>query len=386
MGWPSHLIGFGAERYAGADERDDSFDGAPVDDDASLTLASPAPVLLSNASTASANRESRHTIAMASGTSTRVELPLLENGLDFLVSAVDHLAGEPTQRHLKYALLHLASGIELVLKERLRRHDPAQLYQRPEKFDDADFVAGNFQSANSKETVKRLVDLAGVAISDADRTQLHLLRDKRNRVEHFGLDDIVESVSAITARTLGFALDFIASELDAASLSSEATDQLQDIRERLPHLQDFVADRWKRIAKEVRDASTAVVGCAHCGEEASVLDEGASCRFCGYAVGAHEAADEYANVVVGVSHYQTVHDGGDWVVSTCPECDNETLVDRGLTGDMAPGVRWACFSCGEQWRESELGPCDICGGWTSAGEGEMGVCGDCFRARVHSAD
>src|SRR5207244_4003586 len=122
----------------------------------------------------------------------------------------DHLRGEPSRRNLKYALLHLASGIELVLKERLRRHDPALLYQRPEKFDALDFAAGNFQSTNAKDTVKRLVDLAGVVISDVDRTQLHVLRDKRNRVEHFGLDDTVDAVSAITARTLGFALDFIA--------------------------------------------------------------------------------------------------------------------------------------------------------------------------------
>jgi hypothetical protein len=36
--------------------------------------------------------------------------PLLENGLDFLVSAVEHLGGEPDQRELKYAVLHLASA------------------------------------------------------------------------------------------------------------------------------------------------------------------------------------------------------------------------------------------------------------------------------------
>jgi hypothetical protein len=215
----------------------------------------------------------------------RVSFPLLENGLDFLASTVEHLSGEPTQRDLKYALLHLASGVELVLKERLRRNDPAQLYQRPETFDAADFAAGNFRSANAADTVKRLVDL-GVAISDAERTQLHLLRDKRNRVEHFGLDDSAEAVSAMTARTLGFALDFIAAELDPASLSSEAADELQGIREALPKLQAFVADRWKRIADDVWSETTAVVACVACGEEASVLDDGPRCRFCAYATGA----------------------------------------------------------------------------------------------------
>ena len=212
--------------------------------------------------------------------------------MDFLASAVEHLSGDPSERDLKYALLHLASGIELVLKERLRQRDPAQLYQRPEKFDAADFAAGDFQSTNAKDTVKRLVDVAGVTISDADRTQLQLLRDKRNRVEHFGLDDTVDAVSAITARALGFALDFIAAELDGASLSSEAADELRGIREALPKLQAFVADRWKRITKDVSDARTAVVACSGCGEKAAVIDDGASCRFCGYAVGAEDGADD----------------------------------------------------------------------------------------------
>jgi hypothetical protein len=269
------------------------------------------------------------------GTFRRVSLPLLENGLDFLASAVEHLRGEPTRRDLKYALLHLASGIELIFKERLRRLDLAQLYQRPEDFDPADFAAGNFHSANAAETVKRLVDL-GVAISDADRTQLHLLRDKRNRVEHFGLDDSAEAVLAITARSLGFALDFIAAELDTVSLNSEAAGELQGIRQALPKLQALVADRWKRIANDVRSETTAVVACAACGEEASVLDAGPRCRFCGYVVGAEDGADEYAHVVVGASHYEAVHDGVDWVVFRSPNATGRRSSTGGSRETRSP--------------------------------------------------
>jgi len=212
----------------------------------------------------------------------------LENGLDFLASAVEHLSGDPTHRDLKYALLHLAAGIELVLKERLRQHDPTQLYEKPDKFDADDFALGNFRSPNTEETVKRLTDLAVVPISSSDCEQLRVLRDKRNRVEHFGLDDTTDAVSAITARTLGFALDFIASELDAATLSPEAAEQLRGVREALPELRAFVADRWERIREEVQAATTAVVACASCGEEASVLDDGARCRFCGYTINAQD--------------------------------------------------------------------------------------------------
>jgi ribosomal protein L37E len=320
------------------------------------------------------------------GPTTPVSLPLLENGLDFLASAGEHLRGKPSQRELKYALLHLASGIELVLKERLRQHDPALLYQRPEKFDATDFAAGKFQSANAEETIKRLVDLAGVSISDADRTQLYRLREKRNRVEHFSFQDTVEGVLATTARLLGFALDFIASELDSDSLTSDATEELHGIREALPELEAFVSERWKRISKDVTNATTAVVACARCGEKASFLNGGARCRFCGYAVAAKEGAEEYAHAVVGASHYQTVHDGEAWVVSTCPDCERETLVDQRARGDSEPSARWVCFGCGRKWPEDGLWSCAICGQWTSAAEGEMTVCYECFWARVASSD
>jgi hypothetical protein len=45
----------------------------------------------------------------------------LENGLDYLQSVVDGLAGDPTKRDLKYAVLHLSAGIEVLAKYRLHR-------------------------------------------------------------------------------------------------------------------------------------------------------------------------------------------------------------------------------------------------------------------------
>jgi hypothetical protein len=323
--------------------------------------------------------------APASGPAA-VSFPLLENGLDFLASAVEHLRGDPSPRDLKYALLHLASGIELVLKERLRLHDPAQLYDRPAKFNQADFEAGNFYSANSAETVKRLITRAGVTIPEGAQTTLQLLREKRNRVEHFGLNDTEAAISSVTARILGFGLDFIAAELDDDGLSAEVTEELRGIREALPELQTFVSERWNEIRQDVDAATTAVVACAGCGEEAAIIDDGPRCRFCGYSAEAETGADDFAHAVVGASKYEAAHDGMPWVVSTCPECDRETLVDQGIAGGMNPAVRWTCFGCASEWDENRLAPCDICGEWTSSDPGEMSVCGSCFAARVRADD
>jgi hypothetical protein len=315
-----------------------------------------------------------------------IVFPLLENGLDFLASAVEHLSGHPTQRDLKYALLHLAAGTELILKERLRQYDRAQLYKDPERFDDADYATGDFVSPNAHETIDRLSNLAGVQLPREQLEELKRLRKKRNVVEHFALNDTHDAMLTTTARAFGCALDFIARELDEATLSQTAAGQLEEIREALPRLQHFVEDRRRSIAGRLADVKTAIVECPRCSQDASVLDAGASCYFCGASNTAEEAADEYAHLVLAQSHYRTVKHGDDWVVSLCPECDTESLVDRG-PGDEHPATeRWVCFSCGEAWPEQSLSHCDYCNTLIPAGRDELTICSDCFAARIAASD
>jgi hypothetical protein len=74
------------------------------------------------------------------------------------------------------------------------------------------------------------------------------------------------------------------------------------------------------------------------------------------------------------------------VVSFCPECERETLVDQGRRGDSPLSIRWVCFSCGAEWDEQALWSCAFCGDWIPAGEGEMTVCSECFKERALSSD
>jgi hypothetical protein len=76
--------------------------------------------------------------------SSEVSFSLLENGLDFALSAVEHLGGTPSKRDLKYAVLHLYSGTVLVLKERLRRESWKLIFANPKKADEETFKEGNF--------------------------------------------------------------------------------------------------------------------------------------------------------------------------------------------------------------------------------------------------
>jgi hypothetical protein len=64
---------------------------------------------------------------------------LLENGLDFISSGLAYVARGETKSDLKYGVLHLASGIELVLKERLRQEDWTLVFKQPEKADENNY-------------------------------------------------------------------------------------------------------------------------------------------------------------------------------------------------------------------------------------------------------
>ena len=55
--------------------------------------------------------------------SDAIQLSMLENGLDFIRSGLKSIASPQSKFDLKYAVLHLSAGIELVLKDRLRRED-----------------------------------------------------------------------------------------------------------------------------------------------------------------------------------------------------------------------------------------------------------------------
>jgi len=57
----------------------------------------------------------------------------LENGLDFILRALEYLADDPPKRDQKYAVLRLHSGVELILKEHLRREHWSLVFEKPEE-------------------------------------------------------------------------------------------------------------------------------------------------------------------------------------------------------------------------------------------------------------
>jgi hypothetical protein len=319
----------------------------------------------------------------------KFEWGLLENAIDSLHEAVRRLAGEVDRRDMKHAILNLGTGLELIYKERLRIEDWKLLFSDPKEAEEAVFANGDFQSASIWKTFDRLED-AGVEIAADERKHVEALRERRNRLEHFQINESSDAVVAVTSQGLSMALDFFGRELDGEAISDALGAEIAELREALPELREFVEHRLKQIRPALEDAERTgtVIECPHCFEAAAIPGDGLRCLFCGFAVGLEDAertAGEWAWAVLGLDEYRLVKEGGEPPVHRCVECDQVAMVDRGTSGDMQPSTRYVCLACGNAWPETTLEQCAKCGELFDS-SGEMTVCAECFSGAISGPD
>jgi hypothetical protein len=307
----------------------------------------------------------------------------LENGLDFILRALQYLGGEPSGRDLKYAVLHLHSGIELILKEPLRREHWALIFEKPEEATREKFDTGDFFSVSWKTCLKRLDGICDIEISESDNKALNNLKNKRNRLEHFGIVDNIFAIKASTVPVLNFAVDFISNEIGQATMSLSEQQLLQQIQLNLGNFSDFVDNRMQIISSELESFEDHVVTCPRCLQDTWTIDAEVRCLFCGHQQRDPQSAiDDYVVNVLGID-WHSIAEGGDWPVYTCPSCSMETLVDFNSTHQLDK-PRFVCFDCGEQWDWGGLEFCGSCG--QPFEPNDLAVCDDCFEWSVRKND
>ncbi len=317
--------------------------------------------------------------------SVEIRFELLENGLDFLLSGIDYIAKNRGKVDLKYGVLHTASGVELLLKERLRREHWSLLFRDPGEARHEAFRAGTFQSVAFEPCIERLEQICRVDFDTRDRRYLLTLRDKRNRLEHFGIVDKPEAIMGSLAKVLSILLNFINEELDPEEWEEPDKGALENIRRRLGEIVGFVEKRMKEIKSTLEKAST-IFKCPLCLQEALEPDDRATCHFCGYSDMAEHVADEYIESVLGEIRYRVLKDGGVYPLHDCPECDRQTLVDTGISGGMHPADQYLCFACGNTWEEGSMTECSSCAKFYLYDPGGMIICDDCFNYKVSKDD
>lgn len=136
-------------------------------------------------------------------------LDLLENGLDFVKSGIDLYFGRKATepRSHKYAILHIFSGVLLLLKERLARIRPSLVFKR-----EAEAGQSGAETTTYHQTLGRL-EAQGVRIDPTKRAILDEIRELRNSVEHYRVDISLTRSEEVIGEMVSFVYSFCRDEL-----------------------------------------------------------------------------------------------------------------------------------------------------------------------------
>lgn len=310
--------------------------------------------------------------------SERVAFEPLENGLDYLRSVINRLTGAPTPRDLKYAILHLAAGIEVLAKYRLVTEHWTLVLAKPDSVDRDSFARGDFKSITGEIALSRLRKLVGLPLTDEELESVKAVQQVRNKLQHFGLQESAEAIEALAARALDFLLRFIDEHLaPIADLDDSLLldDHMADIREGQGRIRALVEHRMQRIQPELSKSTYPVMECPRCRQRALLWDEPPRCAYCSEKwVTGTAAANEYASTILDLDWYTYRTEGAPEPVEHCPECGQQAVVWLDPEGEPASALTALCMECGEEWDDR----CERCGCPATSEHGETTICSDCW--------
>ncbi|GHG50344.1 hypothetical protein [Streptomyces griseocarneus] len=305
-----------------------------------------------------------------------VEFPPVENGVDYLLSVVDHLAGDgpPSPRDLKYAVLHLQAAAEVLLKARLQREHWSLVFKDPGTATRSRFDSADFESCTTDAAVDRLKHIAGIPIDDKAGKALKVLAKSRNALQHYGLTAPARAVEARAAEVLDFLLTFLHDHLLPHLTEQEnqrINADLNDVREGVQEIQSFIAQRGKHLRGELHDLGYQTVECPSCGEWALPLGDTQTpnCRFC------HES---WASPTIAAAYYVRAQYGDQetLLAGQCPQCaEPALLLDKARVAAEPTQPRSLCFHCGSSF--DRLVECTGCAALTMPRQ--SGLCEDCLQ-------
>lgn len=275
----------------------------------------------------------------------RLSLGLIDNALDYLLSAAEQAKSESI-RSWKYSLLHLTAAIELLMKARLEKEHWALLFAAPDQASQSALHSGDFKSVDFQTACSRLQNIVDIDMATEDLRQLDELRKLRNRAQHFAIDVDVGQVRSLLARGISFFLDFLRANLPQEM--SGRDELLEEVHEHLRRFEEFVDTRLDAVRLELSEAA-ALFECPRCWQQTMVIGRGDPyCPFCAFTASAGEL---------------TKYIGEGPVDDECMNCGQRTLAFVLYHNEF--GVDY-CTNCGTKQtmclrcRHRYVGEADVC--------------------------
>ena len=280
---------------------------------------------------------------------------LLDNALDFLLSAAEAVNRDDGHRILKEAVLHLANGVESVIKAWIAQEHWSLIVSSVEQASYDKIVNEDFVSVDYGKAIERLEKIVDVTVDGHSNEHLRNLRNLRNRLAHFTGELDAAQTKSLLAKGMTFCVEFCEQQ---NMLTPDAEAKIGDIHANLADLQEFINDLMGRILKEAQGAI--IWECPECWQEALVIDGGiVHCQFCRRDADPRELAASNSK--------------GD--VEDCPECgEGQTFafVLHNNEEDM-----WVCFSCGQHGDHYDR--CTECNTIGYFGGDNVKICDSCWQ-------
>jgi len=296
-----------------------------------------------------------------------MNLGLLENAFDYILDAVQQLKGKrPAKRRIKYGIVHLWSGIELLIKKRLMDEHWSLIFRDINKADKNALNSGDFVSVYFDEAVKRLKNICEVDIGN-HRTVLDKIREDRNRLEHFQITLPKEAAISNIVKAWNFVLDFASAHIDLSN-ERDSEELFEKIKRKIIVHEEFVKERLKVIEPEIEKNRSeqypyTIIDCPECLQDTLLLKGGnCECLFCRSDFDWEDAMGKW---LIRHEGYYRVFDYKDRMIDPlvfeCPECEFEGLY-RFEDGDTQPPDPAAiCFHCGRSFLYCEwCSLADVC--------------------------
>jgi hypothetical protein len=285
-----------------------------------------------------------------------MKLELLENGLDFVHSGVFHILKDRLPNAHKYAILHMSSGIDLILKERLRQEHWCLIFDDIEKANQQSMLTGDFKSADIETLLTRLEEECGIRIDNKTTIILLQYRKLQNKFEHFQFTENVTVIKSLSCEVLSFLLYFINENFDANTFSDLGKDYIERLNKLSGSLEKFVKLKMDKTSGKLVQLMKyhPIELCPQCQREALVLNEDRTCLFCGFTDTPVNMARAYVENILFISAHSCTMNGGEFPVYDCLHCHvSDTYVYR--------GDRFVCFNCSETRSSEEITHCGSCG-------------------------
>lgn len=284
---------------------------------------------------------------------------LTRSALDFVTQAAKQLKSAP-----KFAVINLATAIELFLKARLVREHWSLVVSRPDKASQTAFQNGSFQSVGLDDAIDRLRNVAGEALARHEEACFRELRDHRNKLVHFYHETYLDRPDAASLASIA-AEQCRAWFLLKRLLESRWRDAFRPYSKEIGRVQKLIAKnreylqgKYLALREEIEAEIKSGVDyetCAACGQYSSQRTRhidpliGSACAVC-------ERRHDYIEVA-------------------CPNCATLVRVEELGEGE--------CQSCGYKttlaWLIDKYGPYE-----DPKEDPETGFCGHCENFDVRS--